>query len=329
MTRYFDNTRLGSYKECPRKYYFRHVRHWRGSGLAASLGFGLAWHEAMDQVWTGAARGQDPEETHKKAMVAFDLSWSEQGFPSWNDMDLEAEQKLSPRTPGVAAEMLHCYIQERWPFLTNKIELLAVERPFCVDLGIPNVFYVGRRDKDISLEGRIISPEHKTTTAYKKEGGFRNDYLESWSPDSQVDGYIHSGHMDYGKKFWAVWIDAALVHKTVHDKFRFIPVDRMLEHMEGWLSDVKAWIDQVFRDERALERQRQEKSNKGDALNCFRKNTKSCFGKYGACGYVDICRFVSNPETLDEPPEGFIIEKWEPFNILELGKIDGLEPEEA
>jgi hypothetical protein len=283
----------------------------------------------MDQIWTSASEGESTEKAQTRAMIAFDKCWTEQGFTPWSEFTLEDEQRMTPRTPGVAADMFACYIDERWGFMKNQIKLLGVERPFCVPLGLAEIFYVGRRDKDFELHGRVIAGEHKTTTAYKKDGGFRYDYLESWSPNSQVDGYLHSLHMDYGKKAQSVWIDAALVHKTVHDKFRFIPIDRMFEHLEGWLYDVRNWIARIIGDEMALTMAREEGKNDGDSLSCFPKNTEECYGKYGACSYVDICKFVSNPETLSGPPDEFMVEKWEPFDILKLGKIEGLEPEDS
>ena len=59
MKQFYDNTMLASYKRCPREFYLRHIRYWRGSGTSMALAFGLCWHEAMDAVWTGLSQDMD------------------------------------------------------------------------------------------------------------------------------------------------------------------------------------------------------------------------------------------------------------------------------
>ena len=330
MTRYYDNTRLSSYKECPRKYYLRHIRHWRGAGNAPPLSFGLAWHDAMDVVWSEISEGgRDKKEVLIDAMRAWEATWRGEGFPGLLDMDLEMEQRLKARTPGNAAEMLIAYIDKRWQFL-SQIELIAVEKPFVVPIfpADMSILYVGRRDKDFRIDGKIMVGEHKTTSDYSVAHGIQPRYVEGWSPNSQVDGYLHSGHMDYGDDMHAVWVDAALVHKKVRH-FKFIPVDRMLDHLDGWLGDTQDWISRIEyeREQFAILRENGQ-ANNSSYLQCFPKNTDSCNGKYGPCVYRDVCKAVANPENRLEPPEGFIKEKWEPFNVLGLKAIGMQEEEE-
>ncbi len=329
--RYYDNTRLDSARECLRKYYFRHVRHWRRDGSAPALAFGLSWHDAMDVIWQGLCGRENPDinEVHANAMVAWHARWTSEGFPSWNDMTLDQEQQMAPRTPGIAAEMLHAYIEERRGFLSNT-ELIACEKPFCVPLhpDDTSILYVGRRDKDFKHpQGGIYTGEHKTTSAYLKNGPFRRDYVDSWSPNSQIDGYIHSGHMDYGQKQRAVWVDAALVHKTVRG-FKFIPIERDHSHLDSWLWETADLINEIEENAEVLKTMRAAGiANEVQFLPAFRKNTYSCQGKFGPCSYRDICKFYTNPEQISEPPDGFIHDRWEPFKILDLAKI-GLKEEE-
>ena len=51
------------------------------------------------------------------------------------------------------------------------------------------------------------------------------------------------------------------------------------------------------------------------------KTAESCFGKYGACPFLDICRSIPDPSQLEEVPGGYIKEFWEPFDVLGLDKI--------
>lgn len=67
---YFDNTMISAYRECPRKFFFRHNNGWTGDGgTAIELVFGLAWHEAMNVWWTNG--------NVQEAQKAFLKTWLE------------------------------------------------------------------------------------------------------------------------------------------------------------------------------------------------------------------------------------------------------------
>ena len=78
--RYLDNTMLKDYKDCPRKYFLRHKKKWRRTGIAAPLVFGLSWHAAMDVLWSNFGKVEDGE-LLTMAAGAFDQCWIEQGMP--------------------------------------------------------------------------------------------------------------------------------------------------------------------------------------------------------------------------------------------------------
>lgn len=324
--RYFDNTRVSTYKECPRKFYLRHVRHWRSAGTAPALVFGLSWHEGMDKIWGHANVSTiSDRELRDIAMEAFLACWTENGFPSWDEWGIEHDQKFKIRTPGTAAEMFENYIDQRRKFIAEN-EVIAIEKPFVVPLSVdkPEIGYVGRLDKVFRAWGRIHIGEHKTTSAYKKGGPFRADWMDSWSPNSQIDGYLHAGHMLYGDEMKSVMIDGALVHKTIHDGFKFLPIDRMITQLDAWLWETNYWISLIIGELEKYE-DMPNASRDTDVLRMFPKQTGSC-NNFAGCTYRNLCKSMANPEQ-HECPEGFIVEKWEPFNILELGKL-GLEDEE-
>lgn len=165
---------------------------------------------------------------------------------------------------------------------------------------------------------------HNTSSAYKKDGPFRNDFLDSFSISSQIDGYNYRLKMDYPDRSAGVWVDAALVHKTVHDGFKFIPVDRPDHMIDGWLWEAHFWIGEI---EKNLELYHERKDLDIPYLAAFPKNTGSC-SNYGGCAFADICRTVANPAKLSGPPLGYKIEHWSPFKEIALEKI-GFTPERA
>lgn len=301
QSKFLDNTIISSYKDCPRKYQIRHVLHWRRTGIAAPLAFGGAWHAAMDAVWK-VAQGETQAQTRLIAQVAFEAKWQEEGLDV--NLDIEQIDRMMPRTPMVANAMLAGYISERWTMLQNA-EIVAIEQPFAVPMpGTTDTWYVGRLDKVVNYGGQRLVIEHKTTTAYGKATGFLNSFTEGWDSDSQVKGYEFGGSMYFGTD--QVWVDAALVHKTVHSAFRFIPVAHQKPILLEFIRDTRNWVSRIHADAEA---------------NYFPKNENSCMGKFGPCTYLDICRTIPEPEKLEAPPVGYVVEQWLPFDVLQLDKL--------
>jgi hypothetical protein len=330
VDRYYDNTRIQEFRACPRKFYFRHIRDWSHGGFSPPLLFGSSWHAAMDTLWPVFAEGDNSqnmttEDLAQVGFLGFMQEWEDGNGPDVSEMAIDEVKFLEPRTPMIALEMLYAYIDERRSlFQRDSFELLAVEQPFAVPLDPDDetLFYVGRLDKVISLGGDIIVVEHKTSSLYKKNGPFRSTFTDSFSPNSQIDGYLHAAHMLYGEKAKAIWIDGALVHKTIHDGFAIIPIERQLSQLDAWLWECRSWIDNIEGNWAALD----AKDNVHDAkyMAAFPKNTSACQDFARNCPYIDLCKMWSNPSTRMDTPPGFDKEHWSPFDRLNLDKL-GLE----
>jgi hypothetical protein len=321
--RLYDNTRISSYKSCPRAFYYAHERDWRKEGTATALIFGGAWHNAMDVLWEQMGNGTLLSDSNvvDLAYEAFVAKWLKEGLPAPDQMGPDEIAYYSPRTPMVAKEMLYGYLEARREFFADPtFKLISIEQPFAVPLDPEDttLWYVGRLDKVFELKGNIHVGEHKTSTAYRVNGPFRNDFLDSWSPNSQVDGYLYALRSLYGKKAKSVWIDAALVHKKVHNGFRFIPVDRQYAQLDAWLWSAHCWIDQIEGNKEVLRLNRDREPNR--YLDAFPQNTGAC-GNYGGCSYRDLCKTLPNPEKEKVPPLGYKEEHWSPFDEIKLEQI--------
>ncbi len=313
----FDNSRLSDYKTCPRLYYYKHVLGWRrdAGSVALPLIFGKAWHRGLEYVWQHAGQSVDPSHLLDGAVNEFNQEWIESGLSP--DLSLEQQEEYSPRTPGVGHEMLYNYINERSAILSNS-RLIGNEQPFAVPMPFTEkTWYVGRMDKVIETnrDGRIVI-EHKTTSAYSVKYNFQPSYIESWNTSAQVKGYEFAATLYYGE-IAGVWVDAALVHKKIHNQFKFIPVMHQQVLVKEWLENTAQWIEEIKRNESQLD---ETKSIAGKPI--FRKNEESCYGKYGECPFLDICRFTVAPSTSEVPP-GYVVDKWEPFDEEELRKLVG------
>lgn len=310
----FDNTRVSAYKVCPRSYFIRHVLHWSGQGTVLALVFGQAWHDAQDIVW-GQAQNKtlvkNPANLAELAYESFTMTWENHGLKV--DMSYDDMERIAPRTPAVAREMLYEYAQARWRMLQAS-EVFAIERPFAVPLpGVDGVWYIGRLDKGVVYNGQRLILEHKTTTAYAVNGNFRPDYVECWDVSSQVKGYQFGGSLHFGE-IDSVWVDAALVHKKVHDAFKFIPIKHGYPILQEWVVSTVGWVSDIIRETAEYEKLGYLKPG------MFKKNEESCYGKYGTCPFINICRTVPDPSQLLEPP-GFDVVKWEPFSVLGLDRL--------
>lgn len=316
--RLYDNTRISTFKACPRKFYFRHVLDWTEAGPArAPLIFGGAWHAAMDSLWPNMIQGNYGYQAVAEAHSAFVAEWIERGGPDPEDIDYEMEKEMSPRTPARALDLLLGYAEARGQHLERGFELLHIERPFVVPLD-PNdkgLYYVGKIDKICKVRRKIIPIEHKTTTAYSKSGSFRSIFLDSFSPNSQVDGYLFAMHMLFPNKIGGVWVDATLVHKE-HEAFQFIPVERQLRMLDTWLWETRDWIDSIEANMAALD----QVSPDDKYMAAFPKNTNSCFDFNSACPYLYPCKAWSNPMGRDVPRD-LKVEKWDPLDRMDKDTV--------
>ena len=315
---YLDNTKITDYRKCPRYYYLRHVRGFSTMETRRPLIFGSAWHAAMSVIWQGFGK-LDERKLLGLAYEQFMLKWVDEGGPA--EMTLQQIEEWEPRTPMVAAEMLANYLTERAPML-SRIKLLSSEQPFAVPIfpDRDDVWLIGRKDQrvlNLNLN-EVMLIEHKTTTSYKKDGGFKSDFTESFSPNSQVETYLYADRVGEKKPATQLWIDAALVHKQVHDKFKFIPLSFATEAMEAFLWETRDWTTRILSEHERLNATQAELATH---MTAFPRNDMSCMGRYGACQYLEVCRSVPNPAKLKHPPQGYKLEFWEPFDVLGLDRI--------
>ena len=320
MPKFYDNTRISSHRTCNCMYYWRHKRHLTGSGKAPPLIFGACWHAAMDVVWKGIKEAPhlSNAELTEVSYEGFKDEWSKFDLPPVDGWDEDMIKAFRARTPDTAFFMLNNYIEKRRSFIES-IELLAIEKPFAVPLfpDDPETFYVGRRDKDIKWNGRVWAVEHKTTSWGTAKSGFNATYIETFSPNSQIDGYMHSLKMEYGEIAKGILCDLALVTPNNHEHFMFLPIERSIASLDAWLWKTRKEIQLIDINEEALAKVDPNASY----MDAFAQNDTSCIQFMKPCMYMDLCKTIPNPQARPEVPLGFVERKWEPFDELKLESI--------
>ena len=320
---FYDNTRVSGYETCERKYFFRHEMHLTPEGTAPELVFGLAWHAACDVIW-GHTDKVGADKLAALAFAKWEERWTEGGLPPHEEITPDVADWLRMRTPTTASLMIPEYIAARQDRLVNEFEVLGIEQPFAVPLdpNDPTLWYCGRLDKVYrdKMRGGIYVVDHKTTSQYLKDGYFRQSWVDSFSPDAQMDGYAYAAKMLYGDEFKGIIVDGALVHKTVHEGFCWIPVSRGVDKLDEWLWRTLRRVKEIRADEAKLK----QCDTEAIYLDAFPKKTGACFNYNKPCSYIDFCKGVANPlAELDEygTPPGFEISEWSPFDVNNLRSI--------
>ena len=322
--RLYSNSSLSDYNLCPRLFYFRYIREWGPKGKSMPLIFGSCWHRAMDAVWAGLVAGEAESKVMEDAFWNFMVEWEAADMPPLNRIGPDLLKEYGPRNPMNAMEMLISYIAHRSRFIKGgEVEIMEIEKPFAIPLDPDetDLFYVGKIDKVIRHVpyNKIRGMEHKTTTAYKKSDSkapgsrFQSRFTESFSPNSQVDGYLYALHMLFPGKVGGVWIDGALVHKTEQD-FILLPIEHQMQQLDLWLWETRSTVDEIEANmEAAAATQPQDRY-----MAAFRRDTRSCHSLYGGtCPFLIPCQAWSNP-TSHEMPKGFEEKPWDPLQHLKM-----------
>lgn len=328
-----DNTRLSSWKGCKRRFFYRHVLGLTSGYVSPKLVFGGAWHAAMDTAWLWMARHRTGDKRAdldalptvvELCMNKFIEHWVSEGLPHPDSMGEDEVKRLDPRLPATAEAMLYHYIERRLDIIGD-YDLIEIEKPFIVPLEEGGFYYAGRIDKLLRHKrtGKYVIIEHKTSSWYAREGGFHKNYLMSFSPNSQVDGYLFGASMLYGEEnIKEALVDAALVHKQHHDIFTFIPISRQFNNLSLWHFETTRYAKEIAQEIEHYQAY-QDQLEKQDIFTLFPRDTGACFDWMEPCPYLDICSVHANPlHILDRlVEETFVVDHWRPYDELDLQQL--------
>lgn len=303
---------LKTWMTCPRRYRFEHVEGYMRAEEAHALRFGTLWHLLMEGYLGAVQYGTDPLE----ALARLDG----ENVDPW---DLA---KLRPLYLGYVA---------RWHDEDREtLNVIAIEREYTHDLinpdtGHPSRTYRfgGRLDAEVSIGGRLLVMEHKTSSDDIAPG---SDYWRQKRIDAQASNYLAAtgaeGNLyDVVKKPTIRPLKATPVESRKHTKDGKLYAaqreqDETTEEYEiRWGAQIAEKPDAFYvrgevvrtadelaeaqRDRWDLGRQVAE----GVRLNRFPRNTTACFPLAGSpCPFASVC---AGEASLDSPQftkkEGF------------------------
>lgn len=324
-----DNSTLSDWCHCPRRYWWRHELGITPGFPSISLGFGLAFHEAMDVAYRWLA--QHPGEAWTPDITAKARVAAREAYARHVPPDAALTEEL--RTAGKLDTLLTKYFSTypREPFTVLDVEMsfaLAVtqggyagaitnatptgiqawaaevqrDRPSQDGILVDDplmLLWLGRMDLVVDWSG-IRTIDHKTTAVMGL------NWAKQWAPNTQMSGYLATLEQlfDHHRVTGAV-INGVQVAKTMHGMTRH-PTTRRPDEMRAFHKSITAWAQAISTD------------------TTFPMNTTSCTA-YGECPYRDLCnRYPLAPDMdrrllLASLGDDYRVETWNPLEKTTAG----------
>ena len=308
-----DTTKLSTFVDCPRKYFFEYELGWRPELTDHNLIFGEAWHAALAtlyQIGNEPLGGMAPIDI---AYVSF-LDVYRQHFQEHTD------DMYAPKSPYLAYEALQNYIDVYFSKDVTTYEVQHIEA-----VGYVSIELIGEEPRDPAKlyfrqdliarnrnDGTIVSIEHKTT------GRADRKWYQQWQLSLQVGTYTHALYFLYRlADVYGVVINGVVFNKKGPELIR-IPCVKILPQMYSWYETVRYYLTALHHEKQVL-----SQCAEGDSyLRAFPMNPNSCT-KYFGCRYHDFCCAWSNPlRYAHEPPLGFKVDFWNPADQPKKQTID-------
>lgn len=305
-TEKIDYSSLSCYMECPRKFLFQYIFHFRGK-KSIHLVFGSCWHYGKEEVYKAIQRGEKltVKSATQIAVKAFNLLWSIEGASTWPDEDL-----IFPKSPGHAANVYYKY-WTRYLAEDSSHQILAVESPFAIDLsqhtpGLPR--YIGRLDlaQLKKQTGALLITDHKTgkATYTTTQTGYEMSL--------QTAGYMIAGFMYYDR-IPEMLYNISLFQKTAI-KFQRYTINKRKLELEQYFEDICYHVQNILIDLLVFEEDLLTCTKRNDILKSFKRNPGyACTTYMTPCPYKSLCTMRNNPLLwYKNPPKGYIINEWDP-----------------
>lgn len=274
-----DSSKLQTFIECPRKYFFQHILGWQKKNLSVHLFFGSAWHEALEHLMNHGYEMSEVQIAYEK----FKEIWDEEkpDDPLW--------EPHYAKNPSSALEGLVEYA-EKWK-RQDDFETLFTEVAGTIPVMDDQLIHwkVDAIIRDV--DGWIWSLEHKTT------GRNSSSWRNKWRMKTQTGTYHHAlnglYHLGIFDEFDPRGVKGVKINGTVFRKndreFLRIPVRRSDDAMQQWLWETKHYIQQLRWNMQELA----ECSKSDQVMVAFPRNAESCT-KFG-CSFPGLCQNWANP----------------------------------
>lgn len=283
----WDATSLGTFKECPRKYYLQVVRGYTTKLSALALDFGILLHEGLEKFYKRKASGV-PFEENVLATIGELMR-----HPLRANIDSYSDQKRNSFSlVNTVLTYLDNYQSEPCETVVFSDGTVGVELHFQFETGLSSASgeafsIAGHIDRLVKQDIGTFIIDHKTTTSTLTQR-----YFDQYNPDTQMTTYTIAGDICFATPIKGVIVDAINITK---DEFSRQLTLRTKEACEEWLAELEYWFKLAeFFATRGV----------------FPANDKSC-NKYSGCPFKAYC---TAPRGLREQilQEDFVKRVWDP-----------------
>lgn len=308
-----DSSKLDTYLDCPRQFFYRYILGWTIDKPAHDLYFGNAWHIAREHM---LLHGYDDIQGAYSAFIDF----YRKEFPS------ETDDLYRPKDPMAVAMALTKFSAERQSDLIEN-EVLFTEISGTVPVDEKRVLYY-RMDSVMRNKetGKVFSWDHKSAT--EKSMNYRG-WADKFHLCVQNFTYTHCLYCMYpikdvlgvefcGTAFGYLSRGSKARSPGYQITFNRVPAFKTPQQMNVGLWNVCNILDRLDQD---MDRLYQCKQS-DQVLMAFPMNPGSCT-KYWGCAFHDYCLSWENPlRQCQEPPLGFRQEFWDPSAMQTTTKKD-------
>jgi len=295
-----DSSKLTTYMDCPRWFFWNYVLGWRPMGNSVDLVCGTGWHLIQEHLLASIRdHGCYTPEAVEAGYSAF-LEYYSQHFEPYEWLN------LAPKDPGTVRDALDQYVAKYNAL--DKFEVLHIEVAGKVPIHLQTgAVYYFKMDAILRHpDGYLFIMDHKTSKVCSRQ------WLDRWATSFQLGGYLFATHLMYPEEeLWGAIVNGVFLRKKGigQDGLQRIPTQRSLTNIDGWLWTANEWIARLKHDFDCL-----ATCTKDDPiLYAFPQNPEACT-KYRGCPYRDFCVSWDNPlRELDRGVQpGMMVEFWDP-----------------
>ena len=301
-----DYSSLSTYLDCPRKFLFQYIMHFRGNSKNIHFVFGSCWHYGLEVSYKKLMKQKlSTLDVTELSIEAFNKLWQLEGKEAFPDEDI-----IFPKSPGHAANMYYAYWKRYLKHDLKDKQIIAVESPFVIELSnfhkdLPN--YIGRIDLIFELLKKDLEiVDHKTAKALYPTA------LTGYEMSYQTDGYLTAGHLFYDKLPKMTYNVAMCQKKGIF--FHRYYINKRKMQIEQFLQDIIFYSTEIIDNLNLLDKDLINAKSRHDHIKSFpRRPGNACTTFMNPCKYFNLCKLRNNPlDWMKKPPQGFSINEWNP-----------------
>jgi len=304
-----DSSKIETFLDCPRKYFFEHILGWKLNLPNHDAYFGESWHKAREHQ---LRYGYNDIEGAYNAFIEH----YRKEFPP------DTDNLYRPKDPTGVLNALMKFSEERSSDLIEN-EVVEIDGTKMLEISgtVPvdskrvlhyRLDSIMRRKSD----GKIFSWDHKSAKRFSRfwrdkfqlsiQNGTYTHCLYCMFPIEQVLGVEFCG-----TSFSYLTRGGSKNSKGYNITLERVPAFKTPDQMNTWLWTVVDILDSIEREMNRLF----ESSENESILMSFPMRPNNCT-KYFGCAFHDYCISWPNPlQRCEEPPIGFKVEFWDPSKI--------------